>query len=112
MPTLKRTGSGLSDFFKSSGSRPGSSGSLTDAAKGVGKWAKSKTEILTMNQAQRESFVKGASRAHRVEAKRQADPSLRPLHEKEMIIAKQMAKHPEECWGLGNVESSFDAQMQ
>jgi hypothetical protein len=112
MPTLKRTGSGLSDFFKPSGSRPGSRGSLTDAAKGVGKWAKSKTEILTMNQAQRESFVKGASRSHRIEAKRQADPSLRPLHEKEMIVAKQMAKHPEECWGLGSVDASFDAQMQ
>jgi hypothetical protein len=112
MPPLKRTGSGLSDFFKSS-SRPGSRrGSLQDAARNLGKWAKTKTEILTMNQAQRDSYVKGASRAHRVEAKRQADPSKRPLEQKKLIVEKQKAKHPDESWGLGPLEASYDAQMQ
>ena len=112
-PPLKRTGSGLSDFFKPSSSRPGSRrASLQDAAKNVGKWAKTKTEILSMNQAQRDSYVKGASRAHRVEAKRQADPSKRPLEQKKLTVEKQKARHPDESWGLGPLEASYEAQMQ
>jgi hypothetical protein len=112
MPPLKRTGSGLSDFFKSS-SRPGSRrGSLQDAARNLGKWAKTKTEILTMNQAQRDSYVKGATRAHQVEAARQADPSTRPQDQKRLIIEKQKAKHPDQSWGLGPVDAAFAAQME
>lgn len=107
----KRTNSGMSGFLSSS--RPGSRrGSLTDAAKSVGKWAKSKADILTMNQAQRNSFVKGATRSRDVEAARRADPSSRPSHQKEMIVEKQKASHPGEAWGLGPVDAAFAAQME
>lgn len=115
MPTTghKRTNSGLSGFFTPSNSRPGSRrGSLSDAAKNVGKWAKSKAEILTMNQSQRDSFVKGASRSREVEAARRADPSLRPAHQKEMLVEKQRAAHPGESWGLGPTDAAFAAQME
>jgi hypothetical protein len=106
----KRTNSGMSGFFSTP---PGSRrASLADTAKNVGKWAKSKADILTMNQAQRDSFVKGATRSRDVEAARRADPSTRPAHQKEMLVEKQKASHPGEAWGLGPVDAAFDAQME
>jgi hypothetical protein len=109
----KRTNSGLSGFFSPSSSRSGSRrASLTEAAKNVGNWAKSKADILTMNQAQRDSFVKGATRSREVEAARRADPSLRPAHQKAMLVEKQKASHPGESWGLGPIDAAFAAQME
>jgi hypothetical protein len=105
----KRTNSGMSGFLTPSGSRRAS---LAEAAKNVGKWAKSKADILTMNQAQRDSYIKGATRSRDVEAARRADPSSRPAHQKEMLVEKQKASHPDEAWGLGPVDAAFDAQMQ
>lgn len=107
----KRTNSAMSGFFSPSTSRRGS---LTEAARNAGKWAKGKADILTMNQAERDSFMKGATRAHEreVEAARRADPSTRPLHQQKMLVEKQKASHPGEAWGAGPAEASFEAQMQ
>ena len=107
----KRTNSNLSGFFTPSGSRRGS---LVDAAKSAGKWTKSKVDILTMNQAERESFVAGAtrSREREVEAARRADPMSRPLHQQQMIVEKQKASHPGGAWGDGPVEAAYEAMMQ
>jgi hypothetical protein len=105
----KRTSSGLSGFFSPSGSRRGS---LVDAAKSVGKWTKSKADILSMNRAERDSFMKGAIRSREVEAARRADPSSRPPHQQEMIVKKQKASHPGEAWGSGPAAAAFAAQME
>ena len=105
----KRTNSGLSGFFTPPGSRRGS---LADAAKSASKWTKSKVDILTMDQTERESFMAGATRAREVEAARRADPSSRPAHQKQMIVEKQRAAHPGEAWGIGPADASYDAQME
>lgn len=105
----KRTNSNLSAFFTPPGSRRGS---LVDAAKSAGKWAKSKADILTMNQAERDSFITGATRSREVEAARRADPMSRPLRQQEMIVEKQKASHPGEAWGAGPVEAVYEAMMQ
>lgn len=107
----KRTESNFSGTSSQAGSRRGS---ISDAAKSAGKWAKGKADILAMNKADRDNFMKGHKKQHdrEVEFTRQQDPLSRPQYQKEYLVEKQRAAKPGESWGLGGVEASYAAQME
>ncbi|KAM0721732.1 hypothetical protein Q7P37_002657 [Cladosporium fusiforme] len=103
--------SNQSGAFSRQGSRRGS---LSEAAKSAGKWAKDKADIVVMNKTERDAFIAGAQKAHdrEVEEARKKNPSSRPVHQQKYIVAKQQAAKPGESWGAGPPGASYEALVE